>query len=195
MSDEERDGKGDDRQIHMIHCFGKSLQFGTTYVYQSMPRLLSIWFDYGTRLLDVTDAKVREERKNTLIKMTRLIDNFMDRLPTYVFLTAFSQLVSRICHPQKEVYIELKSIIVKLLVKYPQQTLWMMVSVVKSEYALRKKRCAEIFADSRLKSVTMMKLVKDFTDLAEKLIELCNKEVPPDVDTATVSGLLRALPR
>lgn len=103
LSDDDRDNKGGDMQIHMINFFGKSLQYGTTYVYQSMPRLLSIWFDFGTRLLDVNSNAVKEERKTTLLKMTKLIDTFLERLPTFIFLTCFSQLVSRICHPQKEV--------------------------------------------------------------------------------------------
>lgn len=103
LSDEDRDTKGSDMQIYMINYFGKSLQYGTSYVYQSMPRLLSIWFDYGTRLLDVNVNSVREERKNNLLKMTKLVDSFLTRLPTFIFLTCFSQLISRICHPQKEV--------------------------------------------------------------------------------------------
>lgn len=103
FTDEERDSKGSDMQIHMINYFGKSLQYGTTYVYQSMPRLLSIWFDYGTRLLNVSVSSVKYDRKSTLLKMTKLIDSFLGRLPSFVFFTAFSQLVSRICHPQKEV--------------------------------------------------------------------------------------------
>lgn len=100
---EERDSKASDLQIIMINYFGNSLLYGSNFVYQSLPRLLSIWFDYGTRLLDVTQPKIREERKMNLLKMTHLIDNFLQKLPVYIFLTAFSQLVSRICHPQKEV--------------------------------------------------------------------------------------------
>lgn len=60
---------------------------------------------------------------------------------------------------------------------------------------MRSKRCAEILSDPRLKSSTLIRLVKDFTSLAEKLIELCNKEIPSDVSTASVNQLLRALPR
>lgn len=182
-------------QIHMINCFGKSLQYGSSYVYQSMPRMLSIWFDYGTRLLDVTNSSIREERKTNLLKMTRLVDSFLERLPAFIFLTAFSQIVSRICHPQKEVYVELKAIIIKLLLQYPQQTLWMIISVVKSSYDMRAKRCSEIFSDSRLKTPEMSRLIRDFTALAEKLMELCNKQIPEHVNSTTVSALLRTLPR
>ena len=67
---------------------------------------------------------------------------------------------------------------------YPQHTLWMMMSVIKSGYAQRMKRCADVFADPRLKEPRMLKLIGDFTQLAEKLIELCNK---PIAGSSTVS--------
>lgn len=76
--------------------------YGTNYIYQSMPRMLSIWFDYGTRLLEAA-GNVNDDRKQNLLRMTKLIDSFLERLPSYIFLTAFSQIISRICHPQREV--------------------------------------------------------------------------------------------
>ncbi|KAL3272429.1 hypothetical protein HHI36_013911 [Cryptolaemus montrouzieri] len=194
-SEEERDSRASDIQVAMIKYFGTSLLYGSNFVYQSLPRLLSIWFDYGTRILDITQVKVREERRGILFKMTHLIDTCLEKLPVYIFLTAFSQLVSRICHPQKEVYIELKCIIIKLLLHYPQQTLWMMIPIIKSSYAMRTKRCTEIFNDPKLKSSPISTLVKDFTALAEKLIELCNKEISSDISVASVNTLLRSLPR
>lgn len=71
----------------------------------------------------------------------------------------------------------------------------MIISVVKSSYTVRSKLCAEILCDPRLKTNVFTKLVKDFTGLAEKLIELCNKEIPRDVTSTSVNTLLRALPR
>lgn len=194
-SNEEKDINGSDLQIRIIDSFTKSLRFGSVFVYQSMPRLLQIWFDYGTRLLGITDTAVLAQRHINLVKMTLLINQALENLPPYIFLTCFSQLVSRICHPQKEVHVQIKSIIVKLLLHYPQHSLWMMISVMKSSYSVRKKRCAEIFADTHLRADSMSKLIADFTALAEKLIDLCNKDIPSDVETTTVSSLLRSLPR
>ncbi|XP_065155593.1 LOW QUALITY PROTEIN: serine/threonine-protein kinase ATR [Atheta coriaria] len=193
MSEEDRDVKGSEIQIHMINYFGKSLQYGTEYIYQSMPRLLSIWFDYGTRLLDVKSPAVKEERQQNLLRMTKLIDNCLDRLPPYIFLTAFSQIISRICHSQKEIYKELNQIVAKLILNYPQQTLWMMISVIKSSYELRSKRCREILSDPRLKTPVMVKFLNDFIQLAEKLIDLTNKEIGGS--RCSVNAILRALPR
>lgn len=195
FSDEDRDTKGSEIQIHMINYFGKSLLYGTTYVYQSMPRLLSIWFDYGSRLLEVNNAQTEKERKGILVKMSMLIESFNSRLPSYIFLTAFSQLISRICHPQKEVYKTLKSIIIKLVLHYPQQTMWMLIPVVKSSYSVRSKRCMEILGDNQLGTPDMSKFIGDFTKLAEKLIELCNKKIAKEVTTVNVSTLVRTLPK
>ncbi|XP_072931916.1 serine/threonine-protein kinase ATR isoform X2 [Epargyreus clarus] len=173
------------RRTHALNCYGKALQYGHKYLYQSMPRMLSIWLDLE---VSATDTSVH----SVLAEMTSLIKRYSERLPIYLFQTAFSQIVSRICHPVKEVYLQLKAIIVKLILAYPQHTLWMMMCVIKSGYPQRKKRCADVFADPRLKTPHMLKLYCDFTQLAEKLIELCNM---PIGNNTTVSSLVRTLPR
>jgi len=85
----------------------------------------------------------------------QLMKGIIDRLPPYQFLIAFSQLISRICHPNSQVfnhleanwfcvhfsvvvyffiivlYIILQEIILKLLENYAQQALWMMIAVSK----------------------------------------------------------------
>ncbi|CAG9094608.1 unnamed protein product [Plutella xylostella] len=127
--------------------------------------------------------------------MTDIIKTYSERLPLYLYLTAFSQIVSRICHPVKEVYLQLKAILVKLILAYPQHTLWMTMCVIKSSYPQRIKRCQDVFSDPRLKEPRMLKLVCDFTQLAEKLIELCNKPIVGAGNTTTVSSLVRTLPR
>lgn len=43
MPDADKDVKGGEIQVHIINCFGKSLQYGSNYIYQSIPRMLSIW--------------------------------------------------------------------------------------------------------------------------------------------------------
>ncbi|CAB3224272.1 unnamed protein product [Arctia plantaginis] len=176
------------RRLYALNSYGKALQYGHKYLYQSMPRMLSIWLD-----VEVTSSDTNAH--SVLAQMTDIIKTYSERLPLYLYLTAFSQIVSRICHPVKEVYLQLKAIIVKLILAYPQHTLWMMMCVIKSGYAQRIKRCGDVFADSRLKEPHMLKLVSDFTLLAEKLIELCNKPITGNSSTTTVSALVRILPR
>ncbi|CAH3911753.1 unnamed protein product [Pieris brassicae] len=176
------------RRIYALNSYGKALQYGHKYLYQSMPRMLSIWLDVEVTSSDTSIHSV-------LAQMTEIIKTYSERLPIYLYLTAFSQILSRICHPVKEVYLQLKAIIVKLIMAYPQHTLWMMLCVVKSSYPQRIKRCADVFADPRLKEPHMLKLVSDFTQLAEKLIELCNKPIAESGSTTRVSSLVQTLPR
>ncbi|CAH0579320.1 unnamed protein product [Chrysodeixis includens] len=176
------------RRLHALNSYGKALQYGHKYLYQSMPRMLSIWLDVEVTSTDTSAHSV-------LAEMTQVIKTYSERLPLYLYLTAFSQIVSRICHPVKEVYLQLKAIIVKLILAYPQHTLWMMMCVIKSSYAQRIKRCNDVFADPRLKEPQILKLIDDFKQLAEKLIELCNKPIAGSSSTTTVSTLVRTLPR
>ncbi|VVC87145.1 unnamed protein product, partial [Leptidea sinapis] len=158
------------RRIYALNSYGKALQYGHKYLYQSMPRMLSIWLDVEVSNSDTSIHSV-------LAQMTDIIKTYSDRLPIHLYLTAFSQIVSRICHPVKEVYQQLKAIIVKLILAYPQHTIWMMMCVIKSGYPQRIKRCADVFADPRLKEPRVHKMIGDFRLLAEKLIELCNKPI------------------
>ncbi|XP_053607158.1 serine/threonine-protein kinase ATR [Plodia interpunctella] len=176
------------RRLYALNSYGKALQYGHKYLYQSMPRMLSIWLD-----MEVTSSDTSAH--SVLAQMTEIIKTYSERLPVYLYLTAFSQIVSRICHPVKEVYLQLKAIIVKLIMAYPQHTLWMMMCVIKSSYPQRMKRCGDVFSEPRLKEPHMLKLVGDFTQLAEKLIELCNKPIAGSASTTTVSNLVRTLPR
>ncbi|XP_013143582.1 PREDICTED: serine/threonine-protein kinase ATR-like isoform X2 [Papilio polytes] len=176
------------RRIQALNSYGKALQYGHKYLYQSMPRMLSIWLD-----MEVTSADTGTH--SVLAQMTEIIKTYSERLPIYLYLTAFSQIVSRICHPVKEVYLQLKAIIVKLILAYPQHTLWMMMCVIKSSYPQRVRRCADLLADTRLKEPHMIKLLADFNQFAEKLIELCNKPIPTNNTKPTVSSLVRTLPR
>ena len=36
----------------VLKHYGQSLQFGNKFIYQSMPRLLSIWLDFGAKVPD-----------------------------------------------------------------------------------------------------------------------------------------------
>ncbi|XP_012551263.2 serine/threonine-protein kinase ATR [Bombyx mori] len=175
------------RRTLALNSYGKALQYGHKYLYQSMPRMLSIWLDVEVTASDSSMHSV-------LAEMTDIIKSYSERLPLYLYLTAFSQIVSRICHPVQEVYKQLKAIIVKLIKAYPHHALWMMMCVMKSGYPQRKKRCADVFSEPALRDGALVRLVGDFTLLAERLIELCNKPIAGNASTTTVSSLVRSLP-
>uniref|UniRef100_A0A1A9WZ82 Serine/threonine-protein kinase ATR n=1 Tax=Glossina brevipalpis TaxID=37001 RepID=A0A1A9WZ82_9MUSC len=181
--------------------YAKSLKYGFSNVYQSLPRLLSIWLDFTSYLATLCDNSASSSGTSAKLtslqeiarKMNDLVNNCNNILSTSIFYTAFSQLLSRICHSSKDVYNTLKNIIVKLIEHFPQQSLWMLLPVFKSCHSIRIKRCRLIFTDPRLDKPTFQKLLNDFNMLTERLIELTNKDVSFD-RTYELSSLVRQLP-
>jgi serine/threonine-protein kinase ATR len=191
-NEKEQNARGGAMLVEIVTFYGKSMEYGCNFIYQSMPRILSIWFDYTSLLpADRTDENYAQNAEN----ITKCLERFINTLPTFLFFTAFSQLVSRICHPSQEVYNALKTILIKLITYFPQQCLWLIMSVFKSSYTNRVKRCTELFFDKRLSDPAMQVLIRDFNSLAERFIELTNKEITKEEAKPTVSGLVKGLPQ
>jgi len=62
------------------------------------------------------------------------MSGFSQKLAPYQFLTAFPQLISRICHTHVDVFHQLKDITARLLASFPQQAMWLMMAVSKSSF-------------------------------------------------------------
>lgn len=62
-----------------MNYYGLSLQYGCEYIYQSMPKMLSVWLDFGSdisrdlKLKNIKTSLYLTERKKTFIKITKLI--------------------------------------------------------------------------------------------------------------------------
>ncbi|XP_050431325.1 serine/threonine-protein kinase ATR [Adelges cooleyi] len=187
--------------INVVNCYGMSLQYGCEYIYQSMPKLLSIWLDFGSDLNRDIKKKNNKtslyliERKRAFTKMIKLIEGFVMRLPTFMFLTAFSQITSRICHPMDECFKTLTDIIVKCILDYPNHSLWMLMTLHKSPFNVRVSRFNAILKNPQLNKVK--KLLLNFQELFENLSELCNsspQNVPVGVNFS-LQKIAKNLPR
>lgn len=186
--------KNSESQAEIILVYLRSMLYGSEYVYQSMPRVLSIWLDF-TVPKNLSNKRDEEHYRYICGSMNKTVENHSNLLPIFVFHTAFSQLVSRICHPSLDVYNVIKLIIAKLIMAFPQQSLWMILTVYKSSYAIRIRKCTEIFNHALLKSKETQKLINDFNLLAEKLIELTNKELPKKTPKFSIKNIYPALPQ
>ncbi|XP_035400386.1 serine/threonine-protein kinase ATR isoform X3 [Cygnus atratus] len=164
---------------YIVHHFGRSLQYGNQFIYQSMPRMLSLWLDFGAKAYecDKVSRSERVQMKNDLAKINKVITEHTNHLAPYQFLTAFSQLISRICHSHDEVFAVLMVIVAKVFLAYPQQAMWMMTAVSKSSYPMRVNRCKEILNKAINMKESLGKFIGDATRLTDKLLELCNKPV------------------
>ncbi|XP_011503709.1 PREDICTED: serine/threonine-protein kinase atr-like [Ceratosolen solmsi marchali] len=195
MTDEERmSSSGRDMQTHIVNYYGKSLLCGCKYIHQSLPRMLTIWLNYASRVR-IHSIISNNSIIKTLSQMTKIIEVYIEKVPLFMWLTAFSQLVSRICHPNNEVRNTLFTLIVKLIKAYPQHCLWMMASVFNSSYSARQKCCKEILNRDVLKTPEMIKLIQCFHKIWERLVELSNKHIPEGVQNTTVNVLSRSLPK
>ncbi|CAL1526088.1 unnamed protein product, partial [Lymnaea stagnalis] len=182
IEDKDRADKQGEFIIHVVSNFGLSLKYGNQHIYQSLPRLLSLWLDYGTTVLE-TEKRDKgkltpklQVQRSVLKRINDKIHLFNQQLCPYQMFTAFPQLISRICHAQPEVFQQLEEIISHLLVEYPHQAMWMMMAVSKSSYQMRVRRCQDIFATAIRKNAFLSKLIQDCKKLTERLLELCEKD-------------------
>ncbi|XP_053507281.1 serine/threonine-protein kinase ATR [Ictalurus furcatus] len=182
---------------YIVTYFGKALQFGNQYIYQAMPRMLTLWLDFGAKVYEVEKAgrSDRAQMKADLSKINGVISEHTQHLSPYQFLTAFSQLISRICHSNDEVFAVLMDIIAKVFLAYPQQAMWMMAAVSKSSYPTRMNRCKEILKKAVSLKGSFGKFIGDANRLTDKLVELCNKPVDGNSSTLSISVHFKMLKR
>lgn len=182
---------------YIVTYFGKALQFGNQYIYQAMPRMLTLWLDFGAKVYEVEKAgrSDRAQMKADLSKINGVISEHTQHLSPYQFLTAFSQLISRICHSNDEVFAVLMDIIAKVFLAYPQQAMWMMAAVSKSSYPTRMNRCKEILKKAISLKGSFGKFIGDANRLTDKLVELCNKPVDGNSSTLSISVHFKMLKR
>jgi len=183
MAVTDRPQKRGDFIMQVVQFFGQSLQYGSQHIYQSMPRMLTLWLDYGAEVVAAestaerssTSEAMRQGMRSMLDKLNRQMAAISEKLAPYQFLIALPQLVSRICHAHADVFAQLRSILAALLCEFPQQCVWTMMAVSKSSYTVRVRRCREIFSLSQTNKPELTQFLNDMTRLVDRLLELCNR--------------------
>ncbi|CAH1797711.1 unnamed protein product [Owenia fusiformis] len=184
----------------IIENYGKALRNGSQYIYQTMPRMLTIWLEYGSKMVESESKQNKNEtaigqQRFTLQTMNESIAKLGNELPPYTFLTAFPQLISRICHPHNMVFQVLSELISNMMHNYPQQAMWLMMAVSKSSYKIRQSRCHTIIAKARQKDKSLNKFIHDAIKLADRLLDLCNRHVESGQNVFSISQHFKPLQR
>ncbi|KAI1121226.1 phosphatidylinositol 3 [Nemania abortiva] len=173
----------------VIENYLRSLSYGTKYLYQTLPRILTLWLELGAQIDKAPEGKVslsRElyhRRKMQLEALHDILRKHLARLPAYVFYTALPQLVARIAHPNTDVFRLLQAIILKVVEAYPRQSLWSLFAIMTTRQASseRKARGQQILLHVKDRNIkvenggySLPSLLRKGERLAEQLLLACN---------------------
>ncbi|KAJ9583306.1 hypothetical protein L9F63_022360, partial [Diploptera punctata] len=195
----ERNVDGSEMQLNAVMNYAESLTHGCQYIYKALPCLLTLWLDLGTEYSDPSRCpRYKEEAlaklRSSLLKMNEIIRNLIKTLPSYLFLPVYSQLISRVCHPDPSVFLVIKEMLTVVLSSYPQQALWMTVAVYNSTNQLRARRCGEVIAAAGFSSPESKKFLKDFLRLTQKLLVFTDMPINENHKKNDVYSVSRIVP-
>ncbi|KAK7408849.1 serine/threonine-protein kinase M1 [Neonectria punicea] len=171
----------------VIENYVRSLNSGTKYLYQTLPRILTLWLDLGAQVDKAPEGKVSLSRElhRRRVEQLNLLHSFLDkyihRLPAYVFYTALPQIVARIAHQNSNVFDRLTHIIVKVVEAHPRQALWSLIGIMTTkQVSERKARGTQILQTIRNvsrkvegSSYDLKYLLRMGEKLAEQLLLAC----------------------
>ncbi|AQK67235.1 Serine/threonine-protein kinase ATR [Zea mays] len=181
----------------VLLCYGKALHKGHKNLFQALPRMLTLWFEFGS--IYVRDGSSSNQlMKEINANVLGLIRGCLKDLPTYQWLTVLSQLISRICHQNADVVRMVKCIITSILREYPQQALWMMAAVSNSTVLARRDAAAEILQSAKKgcrRGNPNSALFSQFTNLIGHLIKLCSHPGQARAKTINISTEFSSLKR
>ncbi|THH12376.1 hypothetical protein EW145_g35 [Phellinidium pouzarii] len=181
-STDKRSSRGPLMNLYTVRSYATAIRLGSKYAYQTIPRLLSLWLDMGEDNAHATSdafAAINTEVQRAIL-----------HTPIYKWLTAFPQIVSRVDHKNNHVFTTLSSLIATVLQEYPQQGLWLFMSVMKSTKPKREKRGRVILEQLKnnpgnVNSV-VPKLISQAVSMATELLRLCDFTIKDDA-TKTLS--------
>ncbi|KAL9039802.1 MAG: hypothetical protein Q9180_002315, partial [Flavoplaca navasiana] len=186
----------------VVENYLRALGHGAKYIHQTLPRALTLWLElgidaelpldsaYGT---DEFRNHTAQQRRRMLAAVNAQIKKYSDRLPGFVFYTAFSQIVARIVHPHPAVSPILTEIVAKVVIAHPQQALWTLLAVVKSssmDRALRGKQCLDRIQDHAKRSSDgkeLKALVTHGQKLSDQLLRVCEGDIQGKASTISLS--------
>ena len=133
----------------VIENYLRSSYCGSKYVFQTLPKALTLWLELtdGVDLSQDTRrgnekfiAHNATQRKKVVEDTNAQVKKYIEKINAAMLYTILHQVVARICYPDDTVYAILSIIIVKVVRAFPQQALWTLLAVVKSRSRDRATR-------------------------------------------------------
>ncbi|KAJ6084451.1 hypothetical protein N7486_011251 [Penicillium sp. IBT 16267x] len=177
----------------VIDNYLRSLTYGSKYVFQTLPKLLTLWLEHASIVGQPIDPKrgdneefqrhTKAQRQKSLDEMHAQLKKYISsRLQPALLFTILPQVVARICHPNNTVYDLLTRIVTKAVHYFPQQGLWTVLAVVKSsnkDRASKGYNCLQKITEFTTKhkmdisSPDIRRMITSGQKFSEELLQLC----------------------
>ncbi|PYH81420.1 protein kinase [Aspergillus uvarum CBS 121591] len=192
----------------VVDNYLRSLAHGNKYVFQSLPKVLTLWLEHASIVEQPFDPKrgdnedfqkhTLQQRKRSLEDIHLQLKKYIHRVPAALLFTILPQVLARICHPNATVYDLLTKIVAKAVNSFPQQGLWTVLAVVKSSSRDRASRgisCLQRITDMNKKSKAessvsdMRALVNQGQKFSDEMLRLCIARIEEKVSRVNLRTL------
>ncbi len=179
----------------VIENYLRALGFGSKYVFQTLPKVLTLWLELVAVLEQPQDARrgnekftghLSAQRKKVVEDTNAQVKKYVERLQPVVLYTILSQVVARIGHSNKTVTEILVGIVVKVLKAFPQQAIWSVLALAKSSSKERASRGITILAKvvevqrrsgRDTSAAELRKVIKQGQELSDELLRIADHEL------------------
>ncbi|KAI2981957.1 hypothetical protein CBS147344_9095 [Aspergillus niger] len=191
----------------VVDNYLRSLAHGNKYVFQSLPKILTLWLEHASTVDQPFDPKrgdnedfqkhTLNQRKKSLDDMHTQLRKYVNRIPAALLFTILPQVVARICHPNTTVYDLLTKIVARAVNSFPQQGLWTVLAVVKSSSKDRASRgisCLQKITEvnKKLKNQPlsdMRGMINQGQKFSEEMLRLCIARIEDKVARVSLRDL------
>eukprot|EP00977_Amphora_coffeiformis_P015047 scaffold4341_cov161-Amphora_coffeaeformis.AAC.1 len=198
--------------LQAVKHFVKALVLDLKHLFQALPRLLSLWFEFsalsmdgasggrlpdqtqGSQTLQVQQESLRQLSSQLKIRqneLTKYLANAHNEIQAQAFYSALPQLISRIMDSNGDLKGVIRSILSRVLGKFPEQAMWPLAWLRQSKDGKRSEMGELIFKEaekqlSTLKAQGHFKLLVASKGLFAFLQDLAKYHVPEGKRTISV---------
>lgn len=117
-----------------ITHFVEALKLDLKHVFQALPRLLSLWFEFSIVTVDLADkdpfyrsssqSQGRSSLKSRQVQLLKLLSQSHESIPARAFYSALPQLISRTMDQNTDLCRVIQDILARVLSTFPGQAMW-----------------------------------------------------------------------
>lgn len=177
----------------IITNFSKALQNGHTRLFEALPRLLTVWFDFYSKHSEASNNEAAVHGVEPVVR--RAADSTFTNIPVFMWMSVVPQLMSRILHSSPVIRNDLSVLLARLLRQFPNQGVWLIAASSQLRSAKRREAVMAIInkakrnprsnssaaLDSQKSTAsrpgsTLRKLITSSLLVVKDLIRICEKE-------------------